>query len=375
MNLHVSHDNIFIDYIISATESLHQTEDNRFCIYLTGNDTKPKLVKSNHVEYSNVSNDSFFKLLGNLEKYERVFIHWMHGFSDEVALSLPTNKKLIWCFWGGDGLESESLLKWVYQKKSYQLFRKLERKKVQFNYKFFREYYYHYKMAQLKIANHKQAMQKVNYMAHYLKSDYEIVKKVSNSAMVFIPFFYAPYEKIVKMDADFNQGENILLGNSDTITNNHLEAIDLLSQVKLGSRKVICPLSYEKGEYAKIIHEYGTNKLATKFKSLIDFMPLAEYNTILASVGYAIMNHNRSQALGNIYTLLYNGVKIFMSKDSTLYIYLKDCGFKIFCFQSDFDAANLIPLGLEAKLQNRVLLKEYFGVEKHLENMKDLLSI
>jgi dTDP-N-acetylfucosamine:lipid II N-acetylfucosaminyltransferase len=375
MNLHVSHDNIFIDYIISATESLHQIENNRFCIYLNGDDRHPKLAKSERIEYSNVQNHSFFNLLGNLEKYEKVFIHWMHGFSDEVALSLPLNTKLIWCFWGGDGLESESLLKWVYQEKSYSLFRKLERKKIEYNYKFFREYYYHYKMAKLKVANHQQAMRRVNYFAHYLESDYEIVKSASNCSMNFVPFFYAPYEKIVKMDSDFNKGENILLGNSDTITNNHLEAIDLLSQVELGSRKVICPLSYEKGDYSKLIHEYGTKQLSSQFKSLINFMPLAEYNTILATVGYAVMNHNRSQALGNIYSLLYNGVKIFMSKDSTLYIYLKDCGFEIFCFQSDFDAANLIPLGLEAKLQNRVLLKKYFGVEKHLKNMRDLLLI
>ena len=152
------------------------------------------------------------------------------------------------------------------------------------------------------------------------------------------------------------EGKDILLGNSDTITNNHLEAIDALKKIDLEGRKVICPLSYEKGEYAKVIKEYGTRALAEHFVPLVDFVAREEYNKMLSNVGFAVMNHNRSQALGNIYTLFDSGVKLFMSKDSSLYKFFKEKGFVIYTIQQDLQKSSLVPLSQEEKDLNKKLM-------------------
>ncbi|MDZ7680670.1 MAG: hypothetical protein U5J63_02895 [Fodinibius sp.] len=70
-----------------------------------------------------------------------------------------------------------------------------------------------------------------------------------------IPFTYYPIEYVIKNDELRASGSNILLGNSSSATNNHLEAFELLQNLELRDRKVVTPLSYGCHKYAKAITE------------------------------------------------------------------------------------------------------------------------
>lgn len=112
---------------------------------------------------------------------------------------------------------------------------------------------------------------------------------------------------------------NILVGNSATVTNKHLEAFDFLSKFKEEDIKIICPLSYGDNEYAKKVIEYGEGLFSNKFVALQDYMPIEEYSELLSTVDIALFNYMRQQGTANIEILSYFGAKLFIRTDSALW--------------------------------------------------------
>ena len=127
------------------------------------------------------------------------------------------------------------------------------------------------------------------------------------------------------MPAEEELGMHIQLGNSATPANNHIEAIDWLSQMDLGTRKVIVPLSYGSDDYRDMVCAYGQKRLGDSFQPVTDFMPFDEYKALLAQCGIMFMNTIRPQGVGNILINLMNGAKVIVN-DGPVYKTLKDWG-------------------------------------------------
>ena len=112
-----------------------------------------------------------------------------------------------------------------------------------------------------------------------------------------------------------NHTTTILLGNSATETNQHIEILDVLYKYKNENIKIICPLSYGDKKYALQIKDYGQKLFGDKFIPLLDYLNPVEYTKLLGNVNIAVFNHNRQQATGNIEILSYLGKKIFIRSD------------------------------------------------------------
>jgi dTDP-N-acetylfucosamine:lipid II N-acetylfucosaminyltransferase len=376
MNLHLTYDNQFIDNIIRASASLGR--DDKFVIYTNEEKSKLDSVKSS-VPFAQIDSVKFKELVGDLSQYRNIYIHWLEGRIVEVVLNIPKEVQVIWCFWGGDGLELKPLETWVYQPKSFAYFRKLQR--IRLNQIInLRTILYRRRMKLVNEALQIKAMQRVDFFAHYLPMDFEKIREVSQMKAQFIPFHYAALEDLVDTSTPPNalNGGDILLGNSDTLTNNHFEAIDVLSQLNLTGRKVVCPLSYERGSYAHDIKTYGENALGNAFMPLLDFMSKEAYGAVLKNISFAVMNHNRSQALGNIVSLLWNGTKVYMSEESTLYHYLLGEGLIVFSIQKELKSDNehvFLSLEKEQVENNRSTLQRIFGREAHLQKINNMLEL
>ncbi len=370
MNLHISHDNVFMDYIIPIAREV-DPGNNRFLIFPHDNSEKARHVKSSEISFAKYDSDDFHRAIGKLSQYRNIFIHWLEGFTASFAVKIPEGVNVIWCFWGGDGLEIPALRESVYQEKSLEYFRKNSRIKIR-SVGALKKFYW--KKLQEKVQ--LNAMQRVNYFAHYLKEDFEKVSKAANMHATFIDFHYAAVEDIVPADEEFQfGGSDILLGNSDTLSNNHFEAIDKISSIDLHEVKIICPLSYERGKYAKDIAAYGKQKLGDSFIPLMDFLPKNEYDKILSRINSAVMNHNRSQALGNITSLLWKGARLYMSGKNALYHFLRNNG----CIVSTLDSITpddaVKQLSLQDKENNRQVLLKLFGKERQKEKIRKMLSL
>src|SRR5690606_8564482 len=123
-------------------------------------------------------------------------------------------------------------------------------------------------------------------------------------------------------------------------TNNHLEAFELLKNIDLGKKKIICPLSYGNRNYAKKIADKGKKRWKDNFVPLFKLMPLHEYNEYLRLCGIVIMNNYRQQAVGNILTMIWMGAKVFLNEETSLYKYLKRIGVFVFSISTDLDRDN-----------------------------------
>lgn len=186
-----------------------------------------------------------------------------------------------------------------------------------------------------------------------------------------IPFSYYPIEFIIKDNSLRVRGRDILLGNSASPTNNHLEAFDILKNQNLDGRKIFTPLSYGRKRYAKAIIKEGKKIFRDNFEALTTFLPLEEYNKIISRCGIVIMNHYRPQAMGNIIASLYMGAKVFLH-NTDAYQYLKGLGCNIFLIEKDLLVRRDVFQLLEDEQieNNRNILRDELSTSILVKNMR-----
>ncbi|SNU06247.1 4-alpha-L-fucosyltransferase glycosyl transferase group 56 [Lachnospiraceae bacterium] len=160
-------------------------------------------------------------------------------------------------------------------------------------------------------------------------ADYEIITKYYGGHGKQFDCLYpsnANLELLDKLKNDYeleignsfrNNTFKILLGNSATKTNLHIQALDAMAKFSDEDIEIICPLSYGDKEYGKKVVDYGKSVFKEKFKPILDYMSTDDYSRLLNSVDVAVFNHNRQQGTGNIEILAYLGKKLYIRSDTT----------------------------------------------------------
>jgi dTDP-N-acetylfucosamine:lipid II N-acetylfucosaminyltransferase len=188
-----------------------------------------------------------------------------------------------------------------------------------------------------------------------------------------LPGFNGQYHRICYYSAEdtFTQGPermdgpDILIGNSATDTNNHLELFDCLMRVELDDRRLIVPLSYGDDWYGDEIARIGRKLFGDRFVPLRTFMPMHEYHDRIATCGTVIMNHVRQQAGTTIATALYKGAKVFLRNENPVLDFYRNMGIKLFTIQDDFlaEGNTFGPLSTEEMIQHRNILGSYWSYD------------
>ncbi len=215
-------------------------------------------------------------------------------------------------------------------------------------------------------------------ISNHCKSIYEefvyfkslgVIKESAN----FIPFSYYPLEYLIADENLRINGNDILLGNSASFTNNHLEAIEILSGIELGDRQINIPLSYGKDDYyINEVISYANELIPDNIKILKDFLPIDQYIKLISRCSIVIMNHYRQQALGNILISLYLGAKVFIN-NTVVYNYLKRIGCCVYLIEKDLKKtgfAAIEPIGINDVENNRNILKKEVSTNKIVNNLR-----
>lgn len=122
----------------------------------------------------------------------------------------------------------------------------------------------------------------------------------------------------------------ILLGNSATPENCHMDALEAMRHLKDEDIKIICPLSYGDREYAKEVAEFGREFFGDKFCPILDFMEIDKYSKLISSCAVGIFNNNRQQAMGNINMMLEMGRKVYLRPGTSMWKCFRSFGIKIY---------------------------------------------
>ncbi len=186
---------------------------------------------------------------------------------------------------------------------------------------------------------------------------------------------YASAEDTFAPSSSTVAGDDILLGNSATLANNHLDVLEALAQTGVAGRRVITPLSYGDAAYADAVAARGSELLGSDFVPLREFIPLREYQDIVAGCGVVVMGHRRQQGIGNIAVALWSGAHVMLDKRNPLTSFLRDRGATIDTF--DHLASYGLPAERVTDAQreaNRRMLRQFWGRDTVIANVRALVE-
>lgn len=221
------------------------------------------------------------------------------------------------------------------------------------------------------------AINRIDYFSGVFPSEYDLLKKSCKAfrAEPITHNYIHPEEFQIK---DINEpcnitGKNILLGNSAAIYNNHLDIIDLVAPFVRSDIKIISPLSYQgTPRYINSVIEYGYNVWGKQFVPLKGYLPLNEYTTIMNSCDSIILGQKQQAATCNCLSALWNGLKLFLLKDSMNYNFYKSIGLTVFSIEYDFPKSPI--MSMEDILKNRSIIEGLYSFRKWKEDLKECVQ-
>lgn len=109
-----------------------------------------------------------------------------------------------------------------------------------------------------------------------------------------------------------------------------LEMLDILSKFKDENIKIATILSYGQLEFKEEIIRKGKEIFGVKFEYLDKYLTPSEYAQFLAQNDILILNQNRQQGIGNCFSNLTLGSKVFIKSEITTYNHFNSKGIKVF---------------------------------------------
>lgn len=341
----------------------HINCSNEFFILNTGKGYKKYIKPSYDIYYG-----SLLTLCIHLFKFrnKKCFVVF-HGYNFRYYLLrkiLREKKcKFIWLLWGAEfygnsiffpsNLSNASNKEFFSAKPILYTFKKKIRKKIQ-------------KIKDEILAN---SLRNIDCLGvPYKEQIVEIEEKLSKKFHI-LRFTYYPLDINVLTLNKTSKKRRVLLGNSASVTNNHIEAIDLLSKLEI-QQEILVPLSYGNVTNASIVRNYGLRNIGDNFIALTNFMSIEKYQDLLSTCSHAIMNHKRQEAFGNLVYLAFLGVKIYLNPQNCIYHYFKRIGLSVFLV-SQIENEIQIELEKESQLLNSQLILTELSTKRM---RKDLIS-
>lgn len=367
-------DDKFIDGFIEDAEAVSPNKNQ----YIFTFNPPATYVTSTKGIYAPYGSAELKDIINTITVTDRVYVHWFNENVMQVVDEIDSKIPIYLFFWGGDFIEqSKDFYNFNFDpitKRHIKINELLKMFKSSINpltyARLIRNYFL--KKTKVRVSDcefsiRKRFLKRLNYFCHWNRLDFKVVCKAYECAPMFMNFFYTgTYEKS-KNDVPSKLSKSnatIWLGNSDTRTNNHLDAIRVLAGYKNNDIKIICPLSYGDAKYGDFITLQGQKVFAEKWSSIRSFMPLPKYLELFSDVDVVVMYHNRTQAAGNTISFIKMGKKVFLKNQSTVYQLMKNNGIVV------FDANTIKNMTFEEF--SRPLTEEQ--IQSNVEKISDLFS-
>ncbi len=207
-----------------------------------------------------------------------------------------------------------------------------------------------------------KVIRRINYFIPVLPLEFQLMKEAHSELFHAQEFYF----KNVPIKGNYTQKDphgGIIIGNSATYSNNHLDIWDMIGNIGIVNRRLVIPLSYGIRRYTSKINKIMTSQY-NEVVILDKMIPIDEYQKILNSCSYAIYGVIRQQAIWNIYFCLLNGIKVFLYKESIVYRSLKDLGYAVYTIENINQNSFLYPLtkketNINQEIYRKQLDREY----------------
>lgn len=383
MNFHFLVDDKFTnDYIKTVLEI---SNDNLF-YYIS---KKPiKYIDYSQGKIVQYGKELFAEVIEKIKPNDTCIFHWLSPECGEFVSKLPNNIKKVLLLMGGDVFEYPSSIHkyYVYDPISLAYFNK-KIPKLLFNkwyavpFQFAKQIFMNYIKPIYDKSRYQKKLKGIrsfNIIGHWNKFDIELLRERDQMTANLLPYYYE-----VGLNNDLpnkfsnNDNYNIWVGNSATLSNNHLDLFEILKNLTLPDNyKIYTPLSYGNNELANYIEKKGKDYFGDHFIAIKGYLPRTEYYNLLNSCNFFIMFHNRMQAAGNIFALMKMGKKLFLKPNSTTY--KEYCSEGAYIYNTDELFNNplkmLVPLSEDQKIKNQEVVSQIANEVKKRETLNFILN-
>lgn len=367
MILHFLTDDKFSEYVLKQFAS---SEANSEFIVVSEMTTLKNISSYWTLNVLHPDSDEFKQVVNGLSAYNAIVLHGLFWPWEEFILqNVPDDVKVAWMFWGGE----------IYGRKDLKnTFLAPITKKVQLIHNI-KHWIRSKGRAFSPYEVPKSLFQRIDYCLTDIQEEYQFARKYLGNRMKHLWYNYYSIEDTLGDAINLRiDGDNILLGNSGTIEGNYWDVYYLLKNKNtLKGRQIITPLSYGQPWVVRGIKQTGERLFKGSYSAIMDFLPRGEYNRILSTCCTVVMNHYRPQALGNIITSLWLGARVYMSKKSMQYAYLKRCGVILFSIEEDLKNDVLTQKGLLSDndiFHNRKVLQSIYGGSVMKDKINELVK-
>ena len=315
--------------------------NNRY--YLISKTTNLTFLEKYNIEI--VSADQALKIIQDANNIDVICLHSLYSIPFSLIPRINEKVKVIWYLWGFD-IYSNSFplrplvpIKGRYAKETSTYLAKdrlldVINKKVYYALSTIK----HFKTPQSRLL---EAVKRIDYFAGVFPSEHNLLKDYVKEyqAELTIHNYIHPHEFRLE---DINEpvkisGHNILLGNSASLLGNHLDIMNQISKYVGRNDKIICPLSYAgTAEYKQAVIDKGKKLFGERFIALTEYLPLEEYTRVMQSCNRFVMGMKQQAATCNCLTSMWDGIKVYVPKDSENYRYYNSIGLKVYSIEEDF---------------------------------------
>ena len=264
------------------------------------------------------------QILAIVDSADILVLYNMDFFKSQIVNRVDKSVKIVWRFFGTELYSRKLHL--VLSAKSRSFFKsRLLKEQIKriFPFLFQNEKLFY------------RAMKRTDALICVFKEEYEYLSNIWNHMPKFIPVSLdtLPYNKEIDFELEYPKKNIVVVGNSRSHYNNHLDILEMVETCNLNTKINI-----------KILFNYGsenayTDKVREKANgiekaALIDsFMPPNEFNDFYGPVAAVVNNTYRQFALGNIFSALHRGAKVYLNKKNPAYTWYKNEGLYVFAIE------------------------------------------
>lgn len=388
--LHLTYDNPFIEkYVIPNISEVSGKFGVQIQHKIIAWNTKDKSdLKNLNLPISfgaKINSEKFNHLVGNIQEYDAVIIHFLHNELAEYLLKIPKNIKVYWVFYGGDFFNPQRVKpSLIYLEETLSFFYKEKYKKIRntiIRKNIFAGLSNYFKIRSIRKKEQKNflnALKRINYICHFNQTEIDLVKSLFNYSGSVINFNYSKLSSQIDFGQKLDKPtrKKVLLGGNGSMTNNHLDGLTMIMNAGYDG-EIICPLSYaaESQEYINTVILHGHNLFKDRFKPITTLLPMNEYIELIQGCCALVLPSLRLNAGHSITQFIYHGTPVFTNENSTLYQEYKRLGITLFPFTKfNLFLKGELKFSDDEKESNRKNYTEYFNDEVVLSRYSKLLA-
>ena len=283
----------------------------------------------------------------NRDDYDIVFLHSMPYAFYQFVVCIPDDRKVIWWGWGYDIYEKRHGLPAIVDINLYKQRTQVYIDSLKYGFRTIIRKIINFMGWRIKMSHREEAIKRVDYYQPVVKAEIDLLRR--NKFFRAKEFYYRTAAPVLCEYVEHLVDGDIMLGNSATATNNHLDVLEVVLRLKQENQKVIMPLSYGNEKYKAWLKPQLQNK---DILPVYDFLPRDEYFQIVDKCSYAVYGNIRQQAMGNILHDIANGIKVFLYRDSIAYQNLISLRYVVFAIEDMLEMSLKTPLTKEQMDQN-----------------------